>query len=157
MESWHMTEQALMDLDFRYGRQILAALLPMGLTVILHGIGIDQVLRFFKRFGRPVTHDPRRTVRTAVTIGVVAILLVSHFVGVVVWAVFYYLTGMTGNMSHAMFYSINAYTTMGDSNMVLPGKWAGFGNFEAMTAILMFGWSTAVLANIVGKFHNPDE
>jgi len=100
---------------------------------------------------------PHRTARTAVTIGMVAILLVSHFVGVVVWAAFYYLTGMTGNMTHAMLYSINAFTTMGDSNIVLPREWTGFGNFEAMTAMLMFGWSTAVLANIVGKFHNVDE
>jgi len=157
MESWHLTEQALLELDFRYGRQILAALFPMGLTVILHGIGIDQVHRFFKRFGRPVMRGPHRTARTAVTIGMVAILLVSHFVGVVVWAAFYYLTGMTGNMTHAMLYSINAFTTMGDSNIVLPREWTGFGNFEAMTAMLMFGWSTAVLANIVGKFHNVDE
>ena len=157
MESWHLTEQALLELDFRYARQILAALLPMGLTVILHGIGIDQVHRFFKRFGRPVMSGPHRAARTAVTIGMVAILLVSHFVGVVVWAAFYYLTGMTGNMTYAMLYSINAFTTMGDSNIVLPGEWTGFGNFEAMTAMLMFGWSTAVLANIVGKFHNVDE
>ncbi|MGV0975107.1 MAG: hypothetical protein ACOYBO_04165 [Azonexus sp.] len=157
MENWHITEQTLVGLDFKYSKQILAALLPMGLTVIFHGLGIDQVHSFFRRFGRPVMRGPHRTARTAVIIGVVAILLVSHFVGVVVWAAFYFLTDLTRDMSQAMLYSINAFSTMGDSNVVLPKSWLGFGNFEAMTAMLMFGWSTAVLADIVGKFHNIDE
>ncbi|MGV0950917.1 MAG: hypothetical protein ACOYB3_09590 [Azonexus sp.] len=157
LENWHITEQTLVGLDFKYSKQILAALLPMGLTVIFHGLGIDQVHSFFRRFGRPVMRGPHRTARTAVIIGVVAILLVSHFVGVVVWAAFYFLTDLTRDMSQAMLYSINAFSTMGDSNVVLPKSWLGFGNFEAMTAMLMFGWSTAVLADIVGKFHNIDE
>ena len=53
MEAMNITEQAIVALDFKYGKQIVAALLPMGLTVVLHGAGIELVHRFFRRFGRP--------------------------------------------------------------------------------------------------------
>lgn len=79
MDVFNATEHALIGLDFKYSKQILAALLPMAMTVVFHGLGISEVHRFFKRFGRPVMRGPHRYARTAVIIGVVAILLVSHF------------------------------------------------------------------------------
>jgi hypothetical protein len=157
MDSVNIAEQALVALDFKYSKQIVAALLPMGLTVILHGAGIELVHRFFRRFGRPVMLGPHQVARTVVIIGVVALLLVTHFGGVIAWAVFYYLSDLIKDMSHAMNYSFNAYTTMGASGIVLPKGWVGFGNFESMTGMLMFGWSTAVLADIIGKLHNTDD
>lgn len=157
VEALQIAEEAFVALDFKYSKQILAALLPMGLTVIFHGAGIELVHRFFKRFGRPVMRGPHRAARTAVIICVVAMLLVTHFGGVVVWAAFYYLNDLIKDMSHAMNYSFNSYTTMGASGIVLPKGWVGFGNFESMTGMLMFGWSTAVLADIIGKLHNTDD
>jgi voltage-gated potassium channel len=157
VESVKIAEQALVALDFKYSKQILVALLPMGLTVILHGAGIELVHRFFRRFGRPVMRGPHREARTAVIICVVGILLVAHFGGVAVWATFYYLNDLIKDMTHAMDYSFNSYTTMGASGIDLPKGWVGFGNFESMTGMLMFGWSTAVLADIIGKLHNSDD
>ena len=55
-----------------------------------------------------------------------------------------------------MYFSVNAYTTLGASNITLPGRWQGLGGFESMTAMLMFGWSTAMLAAIVQKIHTLD-
>ena len=157
MDAMNITEQAIVALDFKYSKQIVAALLPMGLTVILHGAGIELVHRFFRRFGRPVMRGPHRPARTAVIICVVAILLVTHFGGVAVWAAFYYANDLVKDLSHAMDYSFNSYTTMGASGIELPRGWVGFGNFESMTGMLMFGWSTAVLADIIGKLHNTDD
>ena len=157
MDAFHVTEQALIGLDFKYGKQILAALLPMALTVFFHGLGISEVHRFFKRFGRPVMKGPHRFARTGVIIGVVAILLVSHFFGVIAWAAFYFLAGLIDDLSHAMYYSLDSYTTQGASGIRLGKGWLGFGNFESMTAMLMFGWSTAVLADIINKLHNIDD
>ena len=151
------SQQALMGMDLKYGRQILAALLPVCLTVAFHGVGIDQVHRFFKRFGRPVMRGPHRPARTAVIVGAVLILLLSHFFGIVIWASFYFVTGLLKDYSHAMVYSMNAYSTMGASNIYLGKGWLGFDNFETITSMLMFGWSTAVLADIVQKLHNLDD
>ena len=53
--------------------------------------------------------------------------------------------------------SVNSYTTLGASNLTLPGRWQGLDGFEAMTAMLMFGWSTAVIVNLLQKADSIDE
>ena len=81
----------------------------------------------------------------------------SHFAEIIVWAVFYRQMGMLASVQEAMFYSMEYYTTLAVNVQKLPGHWAGFGGFEAMTGMLMFGWSTAVLAVVVQKMHSIDE
>lgn len=152
-----LSEQAMLALDFEYTTQILAALLPMSLTVIFHGIGISLVHRFFRRHGKPLIRGPYAVARTAVIIGIVAILLATHFVGVIVWAAFYFLMEMVPTIGAAMYFSVGNYTTLGSEGIRLYGRWRGFGGFEAMTAMLMFGWSTAVLASIVQKLQSSDD
>jgi hypothetical protein len=73
-------------------------------------------------------------------------MLVAHFVEISGWSVFYLWTGMLQDARSAMNFSINAYTTLGASHVTLPVRWEGLDGIEAMTAMLMFGWSTAVLA-----------
>ncbi len=157
MDGWHGAAQDLVELDLRYTRQVLAALLPMCLTVLWHGFGINLVHRFFRRFGRPALQHRHGIERSMVVVGCVGLLLVTHFGGVVIWAAFYFLVDLVNDVGKAMVYSMNAYTTLGASDIHLPRSWLGFGNFESMTAMLMFGWSTAVLANIVQRFHTIDD
>ena len=148
--------QVFAELHFQYTEQFLAALLPMSLTVVIHGQGLGLAARYFRRFA-PAAHGRTRAgSRTAVLVTIVAIMLLTHFIEVSGWAVFYFLTGMLQDFREAMSYSVNAYTTLGASNIDLPGRWKGLGGFEAMTAMLMFGWSTAVLAAVVQKTHSID-
>ena len=146
--------QVFAELHFQYTEQFLAALLPMSLTVVLHGQGMSLVALYLRRFGRHISHNSRASLRTVVLIVIVTIMLLAHFIEVSAWAVFYYLTGMLQDFRSAMSYSVNAYTTLGASNIDLPGRWKGLGGFEAMTAMLMFGWSTAVMAAVVQKIHS---
>ena len=157
MDTAHLSEQAILTVDFEYGTQILAALLPMAVTVIFHGLGIGMVHHFFRRHGKPLVHGPHAAARTVVIIAIVAILLATHFVGVVVWAGFYFLMKMVPNIGAAMYFSVGSYTTLESDGIKLYGRWRGFGGFEAMTAMLMFGWSTAVLASIVQKLQSTDD
>jgi hypothetical protein len=144
-------------LDFEYIDQFLVALVPMSLTVIFHGLGMDMVRRYFKRFGQPLLKRPHVAARAIVMSGIVGIMLASHFFGIVIWAAFYLATGLLSDVHKAMFFSAESYTTLGASNIELAGRWLGFGGLEAMTGVLMFGWSTAILAAIVQKLHSIDD
>jgi hypothetical protein len=150
-------EQAFFQLDFEYAEQLLVAFIPMSLTVIFHGLGMDVVRRYFKRFGQPLLMRPRVASRAIVMSGIVGIMLASHFFGIAIWAAFYLATGLLPDVHRAMFFSIESYTTLGASNIELPGRWHGFSGFEAMTGMLMFGWSTAILAAIALKLHSFDD
>lgn len=148
--------EALRQLHYQYFEQFLAALVPMTLTVVIHGQGMTLAGRYLKHYARRLAGGSRTGPRVLGLIVIVAIMLLAHFFEVSAWAFFYFLTGMLENVKSAMLLSINAYTTLGASNISLPGRWAGLDGFEAMTAMLMFGWSTAVLAAIVQKIHSID-
>jgi hypothetical protein len=144
--------------DLEYLRQILAALPPMAVTVALHGVGMSLVRNSFERFGKPLLrHDRNRGARTMFMIGVVCITVLTHLSGVVTWAVAFRVLDLVPSTEVAMYYSMEYYTTLGVGVRKLPEAWAGFGGFEAMTGMLMFGWSTAVLAAVVQRMHAIDD
>ncbi|MGH8649148.1 MAG: hypothetical protein ACREUP_07550, partial [Burkholderiales bacterium] len=141
------------DLHFQYVEQFLVALLPMAVTVAIHGEGMQLAGRHFNRHGRRPAAGSSAGPHVIVLITIVAIMLAAHFSEVFAWAFFYLATDMISDFRTAMFYSVESYTTLGASNFDLPGRWQGLGGLEAMTAMLMFGWSTAVLAVILQKSH----
>ena len=132
--------------------------MPMGVTVVLHAYGMGLTSLCFRRFGTRRGHAAQKDKgpHILVLVALVAIMLATHFIEVAAWAAFYWITGMLPDSITAMFFSINSYTTLGASNITLAGRWKGIDGFEAMTAMLMFGWSTAVLAAVVQKMHSID-
>ena len=130
---------------FPYLGQILIALILTCLTVVSHYFGIKNAHGYFRWFwaeDRPYKHE------SILMIGIVAILILTHFIEVVIWAVLYYLLGFTPDWLHSVYYSLVSYTTLGDSSIAVPDHWKGLAGLEAINAILMFGWSTAILAAI---------
>ena len=144
------------DLHFRYAEQLPIALVLTSLTVVIHAIGMSGVQRCFARFWSPAKGRLRSGSHLIFMVGIVAIMIVTHCIEVGVWGVFYLLSGMIPDPALAIYFSIGSYTTLGATGIALPGHWQGLGGFEAMAAMLMFGWSTAVLAAMVLKVHNPD-
>lgn len=54
--------------------------------------------------------------------------------------------------SHSAFYfSSVTYTTVGYGDLVLPYKWRLLGGVEALTGILMCGWSTGFFFMVVDR------
>jgi hypothetical protein len=144
------------DLHYRYAEQLPIALVLTSLTVVLHGIGMSWVRRCFKRSWSSAIDHSRPTSHQMVMVGIVAIMIVTHFAEIAVWGVFYLLSGMIPDPTLAMLFSIGSYTTLGESGVTLPSHWQGLGGFEAMAAMLMIGWSTAMLAAVIMKIQSLD-
>ena len=149
--------QTVVQLHFQYTEQFLTALVPMSLTVVLHGQGMRLAALYLRRFGKHASHGARASLLNIVLVATVAIMLLTHFIEINAWAMFYFLTGMLPDYRSAMNLSVNSYTTLGASNLTLPGRWQNLDGFEAMTAMLMFGWSAAVMVNVVQKTNAVDE
>jgi hypothetical protein len=141
--------------ELEYVEQFALALVPMSVTVFIHSQGMSLVSRYYRSFSTRAG-KARRGSATLALIAVVAIMLATHFAEVCLWAALYIVSGMLASVQDAMTFSMNSYTTLGASNIHLTGRWRGFDGFEAMTGMLMLGWSTAVLAVVVQKTHSID-
>jgi hypothetical protein len=83
----------------------------------------------------------------------VVALLLLHALEVAVWAQYYVFMHGFSDAGTAYYYSLSSYTTVGYGDVVLARPWRFLGAWEAMLGVLMFGWSTAVLAALLHHFH----
>jgi hypothetical protein len=139
---------------FPYLVQLMFALVLTSLTVLTHFGGMLWVKRFFRRFS---SRKKQYKLRSVVMIGTVAIIMVTHVMEITIWAVFYYGMGIASDWYSSVHASLLHYTTLGETTTPLPEQWRGFGGFEAMNAMLMFGWSTAMLAAVLFKLNILEE
>jgi hypothetical protein len=122
--------------------------------VLTHFLGMTWVRHYFRNFWARANHT---RARRQVMVGIVAIMMITHCAEILIWALFFFLRGIVPSWFEGVFFSISSYTTLGDSGIVLSDHWRGLGGFEALSAMLMIGWSTAMLASVVLKLHSLDD
>jgi hypothetical protein len=72
-----------------------------------------------------------------------------------VWALYYTWKEAMPDVQAAFYFSAVTYTTTGYGDLVLPEAWRLVGGVEALTGILMCGWSTGFFIAIVGRMYQP--
>ena len=87
----------------------------------------------------------------AVMVGTAAALMVAHTLEVFVWALAYAIVGAAPAGSDLLYFAFVNYTTLGYGDITPVQVWQLVGPMTAMNGILMFGWSTAVLFEVLRK------
>ena len=123
----------------------------MGFCVTIHASGVTWALGRIKRH----PEYPRFWAGTWLFILVAAWIVMMHLVEIVVWAVFYFADGAMPALQTAVYFSAVTYTTTGYGDLVLPPEWRLVGAIEALTGILMCGWSTAFFLTVGSRLYGP--
>src|SRR6185436_17528716 len=79
-----------------------------------------------------------------------AVVLV-HLAEIAAWAFFYAWQRAMPDLASALYFSAVTYTTTGYGDLVLAREWRLVGAIEALTGILMCGWSTAFFVAVVSR------
>jgi ion channel len=79
------------------------------------------------------------------------LLMVGHFVEVMVWAVTYGLVGIAPASIQLIYLAFDNYTTLGYSELVAPEQWRLLRPMTALNGIMLIGWSTAVIIEILRR------
>lgn len=87
----------------------------------------------------------------AYSIAAVVILMVGHMLQIAVWALCYYSWGDLGSMRSCLYFSMASFTTVGADDLDLQPVHRMAGAVEAGVGMLMFGWSTALLVDIIQR------
>ena len=74
-----------------------------------------------------------------------------HLLEIVAWGFLYVWTGAIPDVQSALYFSAVTYTTTGYGDIVLPQEWRLVGGIEALTGILMCGWSTGFFFAVVHR------
>jgi len=87
----------------------------------------------------------------AVMVATAAALMVAHTLEVFVWAMAYAIVGAAPAGSDLLYFAFVNYTTLGYGDIMPVQGWRLTGPMTAMNGILLFGWSTAVLFEVLRK------
>jgi len=85
----------------------------------------------------------------AVMIATVAVLMVAHICEVAIWAVSYGLVDAAPEGTDHLYFAFVNFTTLGYGDVVPVPRWRLLGPMTAMDGVLLFGWSTAVIFEVL--------
>ena len=128
---------------------LLLLFLLVSACVAIHGAGMILGLRWLGRTAPQHGHHFSLLAMFWILIRVVYGLLVLHILQITVWAACYQWNGCFPDFATSFYYSATSYSTVGYGDVNPPGNWRLLGAVEAVTGILMFGWSTGVLFSVV--------
>ena len=93
----------------------------------------------------------------AVMIAAVGVLMIAHTSEVLIWALAYHLVDAAPDGSKLIYFAFVNYTTLGYGDVVPTARWRLIGPITAMNGMLVFGWSTAVIFEVLRRtlIHGP--
>ena len=80
-----------------------------------------------------------------------AVLMVAHTLEALVWALVYAIVNAAPADKDLLYFAFVNYTTLGYGDITPVPDWRLLGPMTAMNGILLFGWSTAVLFEVLRK------
>ena len=85
----------------------------------------------------------------AVMIAAVTVLMIAHLAEVLVWSLTYVIFGVAPEGADIVYFAFVNYTTLGYGDVTPVVRWHLLGPMTAMNGVLLFGWSTAVIFEVL--------
>ncbi len=136
---------------------ILLAVILTLLTVAIHCAATLCVMLRFARRDREgsISYASDSPLRAVVGIALlVTFMLLVNLVEAGVWASACYWSRRFSEASTAFDFSLASSTTVGYGDVVLDRGSRLLGPIESVVGVLMMGWSTAIIVNMVQKTHH---
>jgi polyferredoxin len=95
-------------------------------------------------------HRPQVWLATAM-VATVGILMIAHVAEVGLWAFAYGMLDVAPSGVDVLYFAFVNYTTLGYGDVLPVERWRLLGPMAAMNGVLLFGWSTAVIFEVMRR------
>jgi Ion channel len=82
-------------------------------------------------------------------VGTVAVLMAAHMTEIAIWSLAYAFVGAMPEGSDRLYFAFVNFTTLGYGDILPVPRWRLLGPMTAMDGVLLFGWSTAVIFEVL--------
>jgi hypothetical protein len=119
-------------------------------NIVIHALVMTAVVRASQATVALAGSRPNLLL-TAVMVATVSVLMAAHTFEVIVWSLAYGLVDATQPNSDFLYFAFVNYTTLGYGDVLPVERWRLLGPMTAMNGVLLFGWSTAVIFEVLRK------
>ncbi|MDF2810899.1 MAG: metal transporter [Microvirga sp.] len=117
-------------------------------NIAIHAIVMGMVVGAARKASKWGQHRPH-TWLTAVMVATVGVLMVAHVAEVIAWSLAYAILDVAPAGADVLYFAFVNYTTLGYGDLVPMERWRLLGPMAAMNGVLLFGWSTAVIFEVL--------
>jgi hypothetical protein len=119
---------------------------------LFHGAGLHIISIQQKRRQRQLRLGRPRLAAGALLFGrSVFLMLALHVVEIVIWAFVIIHAGFVKHAYDAIYYSANAYTTLGMGSLDIDRNWRNISPIIAISGLFTFAWTTSALVDVVAS------
>jgi hypothetical protein len=119
-------------------------------NIVIHALVMTAVVRASQATAVKVAARPNLAL-IAVMVATVSVLMAAHTCEVLVWSLAYGLVDAAPAGTGLLYFAFVNYTTLGYGDVVPVERWRLMGPMTAMNGVLLFGWSTAVIFEVLRK------
>jgi len=131
-------------------RQLLVGAAVSACNIVIHALVMAVVLWVTRIVGSKKTWHPWLLL-IAVMIATVSVLMVAHASEVIVWSLAYAIANAAPDNADLVYFAFVNYTTLGYGDITPVESWRLLGPMTAMNGVLLFGWSTAVIFEVLRR------
>jgi hypothetical protein len=129
-------------------RQYLVGATASVCNIAIHALVMVAVIKVTRIVDEwATTHQTLRLM--AVMIATVTVLMIAHLAEVLVWSLIYVMTDTAPEGADLIYFAFVNYTTLGYGDVTPVERWHLLGPMTAMNGVLLFGWSTAVIFEVL--------
>ena len=131
-------------------RQLLVGSAVSVCNIAIHALVMATVIRAARIAGERATS--RQSLRlVTVMIATVSVLMLAHLTEVLVWSFAYTIVGIAPAGADLIYFAFVNYTTLGYGDVIPLERWRLLAPMTAMNGVLLFGWSTAVIFQVLQR------
>jgi hypothetical protein len=129
-------------------RQYLVGAAASMCNIAIHALVMVAVINV-TRFADELATSYHTLRLIVVMIAAVTVLMIAHLAEVLVWSLTYAIFGVAPDGADIVYFAFVNYTTLGYGDVTPIVRWHLLGPMTAMNGVLLFGWSTAVVFEVL--------
>jgi Ion channel len=130
--------------------QLLVGSLVSAIAIMIHALATLSAISVARAAARRWRARPQLHLM-GVMVAIALVLMLAHMIEIVVWSLSYAMVGAAPAGNDLLYFAFVNYTTLGYGDVTPVKAWQLLGPMAAMNGILMFGWSAAVLFEVLLK------
>ena len=131
-------------------RQLLVGAAVSVCNISIHALVMTVVVRVAQRVRGTRIASPSLLL-TVMMAATVLVLMAAHALEVMVWAAAYRIVEAVAPGGSVVYFAFVNYTTLGYGDITPVRAWELLGPATAMNGVLLFGWSTAVIFEVLRR------
>lgn len=138
--------------------QLFLGSMMIGLTVAVHALALDWIVRLSRSIGI-FSRSLSRRFRKPLNVGGIVLCVFGVHVAIIwLWAIVYMVRGCAPlvTLEDALYFSTITYTTLGYGDIILDSPCRMMSGVEAANGFILFGWTAAFIFEIVSQIYRRE-